>query len=65
MAKTSMINDLVRDGHASPRDGALLMELRQRMGERARRSTMSVPARFLGAIAALIVTLIAGRTGNP
>ena len=62
-AKSSTISDLVRDGHASPRDGALLIELRRRMGESARSPRMGV-AGVVAALAAIIITLITGQRPN-
>jgi hypothetical protein len=62
MATTPTINDLVRDGRATPQQAALLFELQQEVADRDRkRRRGGVVAQFLVVIGAFVVAYFSRR----
>ncbi len=61
MSQTPRISDLVRDGHASPHEGALLLELRRDVASQRERKRKGVVASFVIAFGAFIFAFFARR----
>jgi hypothetical protein len=64
MNATTMIHGLVREGRATPEDGALLLELRRHIVAREERAQRTRGVAFLGAIGVFFLALLGLRKEN-